>query len=411
MTTTLTRIQLIVFAIVTVASVTYGSVRFFDLSEVIHPPYKVSAQFPSSGGIYPRADVDLIGVRVGSVSEVRPGPGPGTTVVMDIDHDAKIPRDIHAAIVNKSAIGEQFVALTPKSAGGAVLKDGDVISLAQTTKPIDFTTLLNDLDALAGSVPLNDLTIVMKEVSDGFQGLGPTFGRLIDDTDLVTHTSLEHVDELTALIDDASTVLDTQVDLDSETTTYLDELAPLTAELREMDGSFGSLFTNGIRAGSDVSSLLADIQGTLPSLLFNLIGVTDVAADHIPGLRKTLTMFPWILEAAAIGVRPCGEYNPETGKPIEATCNYDKQGNPIYSAYLGAQVPESAGKPPYLPCTKGYEATKRYLPNGVALNGGPKQVRDAPNNMDARCTAKPNDPNTPNVRGSQNAHDYSRDTR
>ncbi len=55
-----------------------------------------------------------------------------------------------------------------------------------------------------------------------------------------------------------------------------------------------------------------------------------------------------------------------------------------------------------MPCTKGYEGTTKYLANGQPLKGGPKQKSDSPPNFDAGCTAPPNDPNTPNVRGAQN---------
>jgi phospholipid/cholesterol/gamma-HCH transport system substrate-binding protein len=409
-TTVLTRVQLLAFAIITVVAVTYGSARFFNLADVLNPPYEVEAQFSASGGIYPRADVDLLGTRVGSVREIRPGPGSGTTVVLAIDAGVRIPSDVDVSIGNKSAIGEQYVELEPRSPGGPRLQDGDVIEMSRTVVPIDVSTLLKDLDGLAASIPLKDLEIAMREISAALEGLGPTMGRLIEDTDRVTRTSLEHVDDLTALIDDASVVLDTQVDKGPQTTAYLRELAPLMAQVRRLDGSLAQVFGNGFRAGTEISHVLADNRAALPVLLDNLVTVTDVATNRVPALRKTLTLLPWSLELNATGIRPCGEYDPETGEPIEKTCNYDAQGRPIWSTYLGVQLPELPVKPPYYPCTKGYEGTTKYLPNGVPLNGGPKQERDSPPNMDARCTASPGDPQTPNVRGAQNAHDYGTGT-
>ncbi len=401
MTTLLTRIQLIAFAVVTVLAVSYGAVNFFHVGTVFSPPFEVRAQFASSGGIYARADVDLLGTRVGSVKKIIPGPGSGTTVVMSIDHGVKIPRDITATIGSKSAIGEQYVELEPRTAGGPVLAGGDVIKLADTTSPIDVATLLGDLDSFAGSIPADDLATVMKELSTGLAGVGGSLGHLIDNTDRLTRVSLAGVEDLNRLIDDASTVLDTQVQKGPQTVAYLRDLAGLTSELRRINSSFDDLFANGIRAGVQVSNLLADNQQALPVLLNQLIAVTDVAADRIPALRKTLVIFPYALEVGATGVRRCGSYNPKTGKPIEATCRYDEQGRPIYAAYLALQLP---GPPnaPYFPCTKGYEGTVKYLPDGTPLKGGPKQKVDSPPNYNARCTASPDDPNTPLVRGAQN---------
>jgi len=401
-TSTLTRIQLYVFALVTVLSVSYGGIRLFHVGSVVSPPYEISAQFASAGGIYQRADVELLGTRVGSVREVRPGPGSGTTVVMAINHGVKIPADVIAAIGNKSAIGEQYVGLTPKSSGGDTLGDGDVIELSRTRSPVQVAKLLGDLDGLAGSVPRNDLTTVLREVSTAVSGLGPTMGHMIDDSDTLTRASLENVDDLTALIDDASTVLDTQVAKGPQTTAYLRDLALLTQQLRRMDPAFDDLFVQGIRAGTEVTNLLSDNQQALPVLLNNLVSLTKVAADRKAAVRKTLVIFPWVLEEAATVIRPCDEYDPHTGKPIQSTCHYDAQGKPIFSAHLGLQLPEMPGSAPYLPCTKGYEGTQRYLPNGERLDGGPREQPGSQPNMDAGCAASVNDPVSPNVRGAQN---------
>jgi phospholipid/cholesterol/gamma-HCH transport system substrate-binding protein len=405
--TTLIKAQLLAFALITVLALSYGSARFFNLAALFHPPYEVRAVFSSSGGIYERADVDLLGTRVGSVREIRPGPGSGTTVVLDIDHDVRVPTDVRASIGNKSAIGEQYVELEPQSADGPVLVDGDVIEMAHTVTPVDVSTLLNDLDGLAASIPVNDLEIAMSETSTALEGLGPVLRRMIDDTDLVTRTSLAHVDELTGLIEDASTVLDTQVDKGPKVKASLDDLAPVLTQVRRLDDTLGHTFGDGIRAGAEISNVLADNRSALPVLLDNLVGVTRVAATREPALRKSLTVLPWSLELNGTGIRPCGQYNPKTGRPIEKTCNYDPQGRPIWSTYLALQLPELPGKPPYYACIKGYEGTTKYLANGVALNGGPKQKRDSPPNTNAHCAASPDDAKTPNVRGAQNAHDYS----
>lgn len=402
MTTLLTRVQLVVFALVTVLAVGYGSIQYFNIGNLVSPPFEVRAQFASAGGIYERADVDLLGTRVGTVREIIPGPGSGTTVVLALDNDVKIPRDVTATIGNKSAIGEQYVELAPRTAGGVVLADGDVIGLDATTSPIDVSSLLGSLNGLAASIPADDLGTAMKELSTALTGLGPSLGSVIDNTDRLTRVSLEGVDDLNALIDDASTVLDTQIEKGAQTTTYLRELGSLTAELRRIDGSFGDLFANGIRAGTEVSNLLSDNQAALPVLLNQLVTLTDLAADRLPAIRKTLIIFPWALEVGATGVRRCGSYNVQTGKPIESTCRYDDQGRPIYSTYLSFQLPQFPGMPPYYPCTKGYGGTTKYFPNGVPVKGGAKQAEDSPVNRAAGCTAKPNDPNTPLVRGAQN---------
>lgn len=402
MTTRLVRIQLFAFALVTILAVGYGTVNLFHIGAIFSPPFEVRAEFATSGGIYQRADVDLLGTRVGSVSEIVPGPGSGTTVVMSLDNGVRIPRDVRAAVGNKSAIGEQYIELTPVVATGQMLADGDVIGLNRTSTPIDVAALLHDLSGLAGSIPTKDLSTVMSELSTGLSGVGGTLGTLIDNTHRLTKVSLDNAASLNTLIDKASIVLDTQVAQAPQTASYLHSLAGLTGTLRSLDPTFGSLFVDGLQAGSQVSGLLADNRQALPLLLNQLVSVATVASDRIPALRKTLVLFPWALEVGATGVRRCENYNAQTGQPIQATCQYDSNGQPIYSAYLGVQLSEAPGSPPYFPCTQGYQGTTKYLPNGVPLKGGTREARDSAPNMQAGCTALPTDPNTPNVRGSQN---------
>lgn len=397
------KVQLAVFSVVTALSVSYGAVTFLDADELLSPPYEVTAHFAHSGGVYPRADVDLLGTRVGEVTEVLPGPGRGTTVVMAIRSDVEIPADVEAAIGAKSAIGEQYVALTPRSAGGEHLADGDVIELGDTRSPTQVATLLGNVEALAASVDTDDVETVLTELATALDRSGPTVGRLLDDSDTLTRASLDNVDDLTALIEDAQVVLDTQVEHGPETRQWAEELAGFTETVDQIDPQLAQLFAAGIVSGEQVSGLLRDNQRLLPLLLDDLLVMTALAEHHLPGIRKVLALFPWILEVGASTVRYCDEIDPRTGEPIQGTCHYDDQGRPIYSAHLGAQLPELPGQPPYHGCSTGYDGTVKHLPDGTPVEGGPKQEPDSDPNLDARCTASPTDPDSPSVRGAQNA--------
>ena len=405
MMTRTVRLQIVAFLTVTVLAVWYGASSLLQLDELVRPPYQVKAEFAHAGGIYPRADVDLLGTRVGRVEELAPGPDGSTIVTLAIDDDVDIPQDVVAVIGSKSAIGEQFVELEPQSAGGELLEDGDVIPLKRTVSPPDVASLLGHLDELAASIPLDDLATLLEEGSAAVSDVAPRLRRLIRDSRIVAESAVASVDSLTALIRDAKTVLDTQVALTPATQTWLPELAGLTDTLRELDPTFDELFANGLRAGTEVTSLLRANQAALPVLLNNLISVTTVASERVPGLRKTIVVFPWALEMGASGARYCDVYDLETGRPVENTCHYDEEGNPIFSAHLAAQLPEAPEDPAYHPCTRGYEATVRYTPDGIPVHGGgARQDPDSEPNLGVQCLAPPTDPLSPNVRGAQNTH-------
>ncbi|WP_183094172.1 MCE family protein [Nocardioides stalactiti] len=396
------KIQLVVFAVVTLLVVWYGATRYLGVGSIINPPYEVKMVVADPGGLYPRADVELLGTRVGRVDELRPGPGQATTVVLLIDDGVEISREVRGAVAAKSAIGEGYVALTPLTSGGEVLEDGDVIALEDTTSPIPLERLLGNLDGLARSIPLDDLETLLRESEVALAGIGPSLGRLVEGGRQLAEDALANIEDVTALIRDARKVLTTQVDLAPETRQWTAELAGLLSTIRALDPTLVSLYDTGLRSSTSVTNLLADNQPILPVLLGNLITVTEIAQDRLPGLRKTLTVFPWILENQVNSARFCDDYDPRTGEAVASTCHYDDSGEPIYTLHLSQQL-DKLGAQRYVSCTKGYEGTRRYDPLGRPVDGaGPAQPRNSEPNLRAHCAALPTDPVTPNVRGAQN---------
>lgn len=399
------KLQLVAFVVISVLAVGYGLVRFAKIDEAFNPPYTVRAEFSAFGGIYPDAEVTLLGVAVGHVTALHPKPGGGVSVDLQIDHGVRIPSAVTAAVVNKSAVGEQLVQLSPKRADGPVLADGGVIPQARTSVPLPVENLLADLNSLAATLPKQDLATSLDELGKAFHGLGPQLGSMLDDTNKLTRTGLDNLDDLITLIDSSSTVLDTQADLGPHTVQAAEQLAGLTDELRGLDPEIARLFVNGIRSGEQVTGLLRDNERAIPVLLNNLLTLTDVTLPRLQGVRKTLVVFPYTVEANLQQLRYCDEYDPKTSQPVERTCHYDpRTGEPVWSQHYAFQLASTPTDPPDAVCVKGYEGTKKYQPNGQPVDGDePRQRPGTPVNHNARCAAAPTDARTPNVRGSQNA--------
>ena len=95
--------------------------------------YRVIAEFGNVGGLKPRANVSLGGVRIGSVESIDLDPQTfSARVVMVIgDRFRSLPTDTSASILTSGILGDQYIGLEP---GGApdVLKDGDKIMITQS---------------------------------------------------------------------------------------------------------------------------------------------------------------------------------------------------------------------------------------------------------------------------------------
>lgn len=95
--------------------------------------YRVVAEFSNVGGLKPRANVSLGGVRVGAVESIDLDPQTfSARVVMVIgDRFRTLPADTSASILTSGILGDQYIGLEP---GGApdMLKDGDKILITQS---------------------------------------------------------------------------------------------------------------------------------------------------------------------------------------------------------------------------------------------------------------------------------------
>jgi phospholipid/cholesterol/gamma-HCH transport system substrate-binding protein len=398
------KIQLVAFAAISVVSVVYAGFRFGGVGQIFDPSYTVHVHFADAAGLEPKDEVDELGVDVGTVKAMHPD---GNSVIVDLSlhHGVRIPADLHAAIADASALGEQYVQLTPLTPTGTPLHGGSMIPIEATSTPLALQKLIGNLDSLAKSVPKKDLRTDLSQLSAAFTDSGPDLQRLLDQGDALTKTALANLDNTISLINSSTTVLRTQVEETGATRQLSQQLADFTNEVRTIDPQIAQTFVNGVNAGTQVTGLLKDNEQVLPGLLSSLLTTTNVTGARLPQLRKTLTLYPWVLQVGGSAVRYCDSYNLKTGKPIKSTCHYNpKTGHRVYTAHFAFQVPAPTNGHPYNPCTAGYGGTKHYLPNGDPANGkGAKETYQTLPNVNAHCSASPTNPDTPNVRGSQNS--------
>ena len=115
MITRRTRIQLMVFVLITLVGVTYVGARYARLDRLVFDDaYTVVAHFPDSGGIFAGAEVSYRGVKVGQVEKMELT-GQGVDVHLAVDNDyEEFPADAIAVVGNRSAVGELYVEIQPQ---------------------------------------------------------------------------------------------------------------------------------------------------------------------------------------------------------------------------------------------------------------------------------------------------------
>lgn len=352
MITRRTKAQLLVFVLITVMGVAFVGGRYAKLDRLFYDTtYDVAADFEGSGGIFSDAGVTYRGVTVGRVGELR-AIEDGVEVTLKIDKDAPaIPADTRAIVANKSAVGEQYVDLRPETAEGPFLEDGSEIPQSMTEIPIATTTLLSNLSDTVRSVDNRDLSTVLNEFGDAFDGTGQSLAQIIDTGNAFIREADREFDVTTALIRDSGTVLDTQIESASALRGFTRDLALFSDTLVASDADLRTVIESGQATSRELRTFLEQNGVDLGELINNLVTTGEITRARIPGLHHLLILYPYVLGG---GYTVVGK-DPETG---------------LYNAHFGMILTSE----PHV-CKKGYDTEIRT----------PQDLRDLPMNESARC--------------------------
>ena len=367
MITRRTKIQLLIFAVITLLGVTFVGARYAHLDRAFYDSnYTVTAHFADSGGIFAGGEVTYRGVGIGKVNELVLT-DEGVDVVLDIENNYdEIPGDTLAVVGNRSAVGEQYVELQPQRDDGPYLHDGSVIEEKDTQTPIQTDTLLTHLSETVESVDQAALKTTIDELGAAFGGTGEDLQRLIDSGNSFINTANDNFDVTTALIRDSNTVLHGQIDSESAIRNFSSQLQLFSDALAGADPDLRTLIDTGGVAATQLRTFLEQNRVELGDLINNLVTTGDVIVKHLDGIKQVLVLYPYVVEGGFTVVSK----SPDTG---------------LYDAHFGMIITDNPV------CHAGYEGTDTRPPQDGS---------NRPMNVNARC----NEPAAQSsARGAQHA--------
>ncbi len=367
MITRRTKVQLVIFVIITLVGVSFVGARYARLDRLFFDDrYTVVAHFSESGGIFAGGEVSYRGVGVGQVEKmVLTDDGVDVHLGIDKSYDS-IPADALAVVGNRSAVGEQYVELQPQVNNEPYLEDSSEIPTEDTRTPIATETLLANLSTTAASVDQESLRTTVSELGDAFGGTGEDLQRIIDTGNSFLQEADANFDVTTALIRDSNTVLTTQLDSESALRTFARDMSLFSTALADADPSLRKLINTGGIAATRLRTLIEENRVELGELINNAVTTGEIVVRNIPGIRQVLVIYPYVVEGGFTVVSK----SPETG---------------LYDAHFGMIMTDNKV------CHDGYQSTDTRPPQ----NGD-----NRPMNTDARCTEPPT---VSNARGAQNA--------
>ncbi|MGW0173200.1 MCE family protein [Rhodococcus sp. NPDC003322] len=257
----------------------------------------ITAEFPSTTGLYAGDDVRVLGVKVGTIGSIDPN-GTGATVVMNVDRSVDIPADAKAIIVAPSLVAARFVQLTPVYDGGDTMSDGAEIPVERTAVPVEWDEIKTELTRLSDAL--------------GPQGAADqgSLGRFIDTAaanldgngDSLRATLRELSDTMKLLSDGRTDLFGTIRNLQAFVSTlsasneqivqFGGRLASVSSLLADTSDELGVALTDLDVAMNDVQRFVSENRDSLSEQVGRLADATTVLVEKRPQLEQVLHVAP-----------------------------------------------------------------------------------------------------------------------
>jgi phospholipid/cholesterol/gamma-HCH transport system substrate-binding protein len=262
---------------------------------------EVTAYFSSAVGLYPKDEVRVLGVKVGTVTKVEPQ-GEVVKVTLKIEDDQPIPADAQAAIIAPNLVNGRFVQLAPIYDGGKKLTDGDEIPVERTAVPISFDEVKQELTDLSTALTANEAG--QAPLSDVITALD---GNLTGGTAQSLATSLASLREAaTDLSSDSGDIFSTIDQLNTFTENLVVNDAALRSATQDLETFAGTLDGSSEQIGAAIGTLqvaLADVgtfvqqnRATVATTFDQLVPVAETVANQSNDLAQLLHLAPAAVE-------------------------------------------------------------------------------------------------------------------
>jgi len=214
----------------------------------------VTATFPRTVGLYPGDDVRVVGVPMGTITEIN-ARGGSVEVVMELDPETPVAADTGAVIVPPGVLSSRYVQLTEPWLDGPKLDDGAEIGSSRTAAPLELDDVTAQLDSFLVALG-----------PEGANGKG-ALSRLVDSADLalagngatLRATLADVADALDAVGESRGDMVTTIEQLQ----TFVSSLAGSDAAIRTLERSLGTVSTELASQREQLTATIGNVAATV----------------------------------------------------------------------------------------------------------------------------------------------------
>jgi virulence factor Mce-like protein len=262
------------------------------------------AQFDNSAGLYETNNVQVLGMKVGSVKKVTPKNG-YVEVEFTVDKNVKIPVDAQAVTLQTSILAERSIELTPVYAGGEYLQDRATIPLTKTKTPVEFTKTLDMVDRLAvslqgdgkGNGAVRTLIDSGAAMADGNgERIKSALTELSKALKLSADGGAQTKESLTKVIDNLSVLMDSAAANEGMLRQFGSTIRVLSQVVADEDLGSGTTGKQLNLVMTQLGDLLEKNRDTIRGAVEGGNGALGAVLDHQRDLAETLDVAPLTLD-------------------------------------------------------------------------------------------------------------------
>jgi phospholipid/cholesterol/gamma-HCH transport system substrate-binding protein len=263
-------------------------------------PLHITAYFTEAVGVYAGSDVRILGIKVGTVDEVRPA-GTQVRVRLTVEPGVQVPRAAKAVIMAPNLVADRFVQLAPAYSSGPELAQDATIREDNTATPVELDQLYGSLDQLAtalgpnganGDGALSDLVKTGAEVLDGN---GSKLNAMVRQLGQAAGTLAGSKDDFTATVDNLQKFTATLAASDDQVRDVTDRLGQVSDFLATDRADLGAALSQLATALQAVQQFIQDNRSRLESNVDKLAAVSQVLAKERASLDEALKVAPLAL--------------------------------------------------------------------------------------------------------------------
>lgn len=243
------------------------------------------AEFSDAGGIKPGSQVQVAGVRAGTVTDIEIGTDQ-VVVVFELDAGIAVGDRTTAAVAAADLLGSKYLDVRP--AGTKDLEPGGTIPLARTVPSYDVVDAFEDLTSTTQRIDTDQLAGALDTLADTFRNSPPEVKAALGGLSRFSRTIASRDRELRSLLDHAETTTGVLDARRGNLSSLVRSTSVLFGELIKRRDVIRRLLASTSELSSALRGVVRDNQATLDPALRHLDGVTSLLRSRRDDIRLAL---------------------------------------------------------------------------------------------------------------------------